>query len=66
MTRVLFRLTLLVLGLALGEMGMTSFASSDPAWLAQLGTSIGLIVAGSAGFMQPLLWNAGRKVGTND
>ena len=59
MGRILFRVALLAGGLALGEVGLTSMATGDAIWIVQLGVSMALLIAGSAGFMGPLI---GRRV----
>ncbi len=55
MSVILFRLALLAAGLGLGQMGLDSFAHGNPAALVQFGLALVLLVAGSAGFIVPLL-----------
>lgn len=59
------RLALLVAGLALGEDAFTSLAVGAPLWAPEMGLAMVLIVAGSAGFMVPLLGVSRRKGSTN-
>jgi hypothetical protein len=63
MGAILFRLVLLTVGIGLGQLGLDSVAhGADPA-LAQLGLALVLLVAGSAGFIVPLLErSAGKEV----
>jgi len=63
MSAVLFRLALLAGGIGLGVMGLDSFARSAPVAIIQLALALLLLVAGSAGFMVPLLErSAGKEV----
>jgi hypothetical protein len=55
MSASLFCLALLAVGIGFGQMGLDSFAHGSPAALVQLGLAIILLVAGSAGFIVPLL-----------
>ena len=61
MSAVMFRLVLLAGGIGLGQMGLDSFAQGNGAALVQLGLALVLLVAGSAGFIVPLL---GGSTGT--
>lgn len=55
MAAILFRLTLLAGGIGLGQMGLDSFARGADATAVQFGLALVLLVAGSAGFIVPLL-----------
>jgi hypothetical protein len=55
MSAILFRLVLLAGGIGLGEIGLDSIARGNGAALVQLGLALVLLVAGSAGFVAPLL-----------
>lgn len=55
MAATLFRLALLAGGIGLGQMGLDSFARAAGVAAVQFGLAILLLVAGSAGFMVPLL-----------
>lgn len=55
MAAILFRLALLAGGIGLGQMGLDSFARGADAAAVQFGLALVLLVAGSAGFMVPLL-----------
>jgi hypothetical protein len=55
MAAILFRLALLAGGIGFGQMGLDSFARGADATAVQFGLALLLIVAGSAGFMVPLL-----------
>jgi hypothetical protein len=55
MAAILFRLALLAGGIGLGQMGLDSFARGTNAAAVQFGLALVLLVAGSAGFMVPLL-----------
>ncbi len=55
MTAVFLRLTLLAVGMGLGQMGLDSFAHGDAIAIGQFGLALILLVAGSAGFIVPLL-----------
>ena len=61
MGAVLSRIALIAGGLGLGEIGLDSFARGDGVAVVQLGLSIALLVAGSAGFIVPLLASDGRQ-----
>lgn len=52
---ILFRIALVALGLGFGQMGLDSFARGDAVALVQFGLALTLLVAGSAGFVVPLL-----------
>jgi hypothetical protein len=63
MGAILFRLALLASGLGLGQMGLDSFAHGADVALVQFGLALVLLVAGSAGFIVPLLeGSAGKEV----
>jgi hypothetical protein len=55
MSAILFRLLLLAGGIGLGEMGFDSFARGASVALVQFALALVLLVAGSAGFIVPLL-----------
>ena len=55
MNAILLRLTLLALGIGLGQMGLDSFARGSAVAFVQFALALGLLVAGSAGFIVPLL-----------
>jgi hypothetical protein len=55
MAAILFRLVLLAGGIGLGQMGLDSLARGAAAAAVQFGLALVLLVAGSAGFMVPLL-----------
>jgi hypothetical protein len=55
MSAVVFRLASLAGGIGLGEIGLDSIARGSSAALVQLGLALVLLVAGSAGFIVPLL-----------
>lgn len=55
MGAILFRLALLAGGIGLGQMGLDSFARGADAAAVQFALALLLLVAGSAGFMVPLL-----------
>lgn len=61
MSAILFRLALLAGGIGLGVMGLDSFARSAPVAIIQLALALLLLVAGSAGFMVPLLERSAGK-----
>ncbi len=52
---LLFRIALIAAGLGFGQIGLDSFARGDPGALFQFGFALVLLVAGSAGFVVPLL-----------
>lgn len=58
---IFFRVGLLTGGMAVGEIGLSSFAAGQPIWLLQLALSAVMLVAGSAGFMVPLLGQHERE-----
>jgi len=62
---ILLRVVLLAGGLALGEVGLTSLAGGQAMWIVQLGLSLVLLVAGSVGFMGPLLGQSGEEGGSD-
>ena len=55
MGAMLFRLALIAGGLGLGQMGLDSFANGSDIALVQFGVALVLLIAGSAGFIVPLL-----------
>jgi hypothetical protein len=55
MAAILFRLALLAGGIGLGQMGLDSFARGGGVAAVQFGLALLLLVAGSAGFIVPLL-----------
>jgi hypothetical protein len=55
MSAVMFRLALLAGGTGLGEIGLDSIARGNGVAFVQLGLALVLLVAGSAGFIVPLL-----------
>jgi hypothetical protein len=60
---ILFRLALLAGGIGLGQMGLDSFARGADVALAQFVLAFVLLIAGSAGFIVPLLGgSAGKEV----
>ena len=61
MGAILFRLALLAGGIGLGQMDLDSFAHGAEVALVQFGLALTLLVAGSAGFIVPLLEGSGRK-----
>lgn len=65
MTRLLFRIVLLAIGLGGAEMGLVGAVGPGAAPLGWLAVAIGLvlIVAGSAGFMVPLLGGRAEQGG---
>ena len=63
MSAILFRLALIAGGLGLGQLGLDSFARGAAVALDQFVLVVILLVAGSAGFIVPLLdGSAGREV----
>jgi hypothetical protein len=63
MSAILFRLVLLAGGIGLGQMGLDSFARGADIALVQFSLALILLVAGSAGFIVPLLGgSAGKEV----
>ena len=67
MGAILVRLGLLAGGIGLGEMGLDSFARGAGVAVVQLGLTLVLLVAGSAGFIVPLLeGSAGREVARHE
>jgi hypothetical protein len=61
MSASLFRLVLLAGGIGLGQMGLDSFARGAEAALLQFCLALILLVAGSAGFVVPLLEGSAAK-----
>jgi hypothetical protein len=61
MGAILFRLVLLAGGIGLGQMGLDSFAHGTDVALVQFTLALILLVAGSAGFIAPLLDGSGGK-----
>ena len=55
MSAIVFRLALLAGGLGLGQMALDSFARGNEIALVQFGLGFVLLVAGSAGFIVPLV-----------
>jgi hypothetical protein len=55
MTSIVLRLVLLAGGMALAELGLDSTARGNEIAVAELGVALLLLVAGSAGFIVPLL-----------
>jgi len=63
MSAILFRLALLAGGIGLGQMTLDSFARGADVALVQFGLALVLLVAGSAGFIVPLLeGSVGKEV----
>jgi hypothetical protein len=63
MSAILLRLVLLAGGIGLGQMGIDSFAHGADVALVQFGLAPILLVAGSAGFIVPLLGGSvGKEV----
>jgi hypothetical protein len=62
MSAILFRLALLAGGIGLGVMGLDSFARGASVALVQFALTVVLLVAGSAGFIVPLLEGSGKEV----
>lgn len=63
MGATLFRLALLAAGVGLGQMGLDSFARGAPVVLVQFALALVFLVAGSAGFIVPLLdGSAGKEI----
>jgi len=60
MRAIIFRIALLTAGIGLAEMGLDSSARGYPFALLQLALALVLLVAGSAGFIVPLL-EGGRE-----
>ena len=60
MRAIIFRIALLTAGIGLAEMGLDSSARGYPVALLQLAFALGLLVAGSAGIIRPLL-EGGRE-----
>jgi hypothetical protein len=61
MAAIGFRLLLIAFGLGLGQIGLDSFARGEPIAVVQLALSILALVAGSAGFVVPLLQGGIRE-----
>jgi hypothetical protein len=66
MSAVVFRLASLAGGIGLGEIGLDSIARGSSAALVQLGLALVLLVAGSAGFIVPLLGGSAVKEVSRD
>ncbi len=66
MSSIVFRLALLASGLALGQMGLDSVAHGDGVAFVQFGLALVLLVAGSAGFIVPLLGGSHAKEAPRD
>ena len=63
MSAILFRLVLLAGGIGLGQMGLDSFVHGANVALVQFALTLILLVAGSAGFIGPLLaGSVGKEV----
>ncbi len=63
MSAILFRLVLLALGIGVAQMGLDSFAQGSLIALVQFVVALVLLVAGSAGFIVPLLdGSVGKEV----
>ncbi len=60
MSASLFRLALLAAGIGFGQIGLDAFARGAQDALVQLGLALVLLVAGSAGFIVPLLDGSAR------
>lgn len=60
MARVLFRVIILAGGLGFGELGLDSLARGDPLAVVQVFLAFLLLIAGTAGFIVPLLESRGR------
>jgi hypothetical protein len=65
MAAILFRLAMLAGGIGLGQMGLDSFARGADAAAVQFGLALVLLVAGSAGFMVPLLERSAAREDPN-
>ena len=65
MAAILFRLVVLAGGIGLGQMGLDSFARGADAAAVQFGLALVLLVAGSAGFMVPLLESSAAREDPN-
>jgi hypothetical protein len=63
---ILLRLVLLAGGIGLGEMGLDSFARGAAIALVEFGLAVILLVAGSAGFIVPLLHPSGSTEVSRD
>jgi hypothetical protein len=59
MSPILLRIVMLALGIGIAQMGLDSFARGSVVALVELAPALVLIVAGSAGFMVPLLDGSG-------
>ena len=67
MSAVMFRLVLLAGGIGLGQIGLDSIARGNGVALVQLALALVLLVAGSAGFIVPLLGGStGKEVSRHD
>lgn len=61
MAAILFRILLLAGGIGFGQMGLDSFARGANVAPLQFALALLLLVAGSAGFIVPLLESQGTK-----
>jgi hypothetical protein len=61
MTSIVLRLVLLAGGMALAELGLDSAARGSGIAVAELGVALLLLVAGTAGFIVPLLSRGGPE-----
>lgn len=66
MSAIVFRLALLAGGLGLGQMGLDSLAHGNGVAFVQFGLAVALLVAGSAGFIVPLLDASHTKEASRD
>jgi len=67
MSAIVFRIGLLASGIGLAQMGLDSLAHGADVALIQFGLALILLIAGSAGFIVPLLdGNVGKEVSTHD
>ena len=66
MGAIVFRLLLLAGGIGLGQIGLDSIARGNGAAVVQLGLALVLLVAGSAGFIVPLLGGSVAKEVSRD
>lgn len=61
MDAIFVRLVLLAIGLGFGQIGLDSVAHGEGVAIIQLGLALVLLVAGSAGFIAPLLQGTGDR-----
>lgn len=67
MSAVIFRLVLLATGIGLAQIGLDSIVRGNAAALVQLALALALLVAGSAGFIVPLLGGStGKEASRHD